>query len=253
MMPYVMVTYAYYPRAYAREWKVENEGFMPYKELIYVMFVKEMGPLNVLEDIGLKEPKFYGFVPFLFLDNAIPVACGREIFGMPKVMADLDYPTVGDTGPGQKFRASTLGFDKTNGKPSMAREQLIMEVTCPDNFSMEEILSQANGSPHDAISRELYRHVRTDSIDLNLSMKMIKIHEMEYLSMRQYRDPIDTERAMQKSIIKFPGGNLTVTKGGTLPGPFKIEYGKKQSYLPSPRSNGARKRGYYVLLVSMGF
>ncbi len=242
VMPYVMVTFAYYPRAYSESWKTDDKGFMPYKELIFVMFVKEKRPFGLMETIGLQKPNFYGFVPFLFLDNAVPVAAGREIFGMPKVMADLDYPGLQDKGPGQKFSASSLGFPKSHSRATMARKQLIMEVTCPDDFDMRKIMDQASGNPHDAIAREFYRTAETDSINLNLSSQMIKVHEMAYLSMRQYRDVQDTERAVKKSIIEFPGQNITVTGGGMLPGPFEIRFGKNSATYPVQEAMGLENR-----------
>ncbi len=237
-LPYVMVTYAYYPRAYYQSWKENNEGFTPYKELIFVLFLREKKPCGILEDIGLIKPNFYGFVPFLFLDHAIPVAAGREIFGMPKVMADLDYPGLGGNGTVQKFSASTLGFNRSRGSVPMAKKQKIMEVTCPPGFNMEEILSKAHGNPSDAIAREFFRNVETNSVNLNLAAMMIKIHEMSYISMRQYRDVIETDKAITKSIIEFPGKNLTVTNGGILPGQYDITYGENSLTYPVKHTLG---------------
>jgi len=235
IMPYVMVSMAYNPRSYSDSWKEAkpNKGFMPYKELIYTVFLKEKREFGLLESIGLQKPLYYAFVPFLFLDNAKAVCAGREMFGMAKVMAALKYPQLGDTGPGQSFKVTSLGFDKSHIQAPLAKEQLIMEVKCPDNFNIEEIITSANGDPEDAISREFYRNVESDGvIDINLASMMVKVNQLNNLNLRQHRDVFRPKEAISKSIIEFPSENLTITNGGLLPGPYEIIHGENSLTYP---------------------
>lgn len=255
VMPYVMLSFAYYPRAFAAEWKSpdNNFGFVPYKELIVVMFVKEKRTFGVLEDLGIQSPNFYGFVPYLFLDHPAPVATGREVYGMPKVIGDLEYPQIGDKGSNQKFSVSALGFDKSKVQTPIAKKQNIIEITCPDDFDMGEIMKQANGNPQDAIARNFYRDTRTSSIDLDLASQMIKVHEMSYVSMRQHRNILAPETAIEKSIIEFPGENITVTNGGMLPGPFEINYGENSKTYPMFDSLGLEKKAFMSFWFQWSF
>lgn len=254
VLPFVMLTFAYYPKAFADEWKAEGKGFLPYKELIVATFVKQKKTFGLMETIGLREINFHGFVPYLFLDHPAPIATGREVYGMPKVVGDVDFPPFNPImGEPQKFSTSALGFDKSNGEAPMAKKQKIIDITCPDNFNLGELIKQSNGDPTDAIAREFYRNTETDLVDLNLADLMIKVHHMPYLSMRQHRDILNPSKAVEKSIIEFPGRNITLTNGGLLPGPFEIEYGKNSETYPMAESLGLSNEAFMSFWFQWSF
>ncbi len=75
---------------------LEDRGFFTYKEMILWMPVFAINPqLGALLDFADGSiPPVFLVTPLILADNALAVAGGREIFGLPKRMATIYMPTI---------------------------------------------------------------------------------------------------------------------------------------------------------------
>jgi hypothetical protein len=82
-------------------------------------------------DGDLVAERFATFVPYLWLDNAMSLATGRELFGYPKAWGWLDFPAEGETGP-RRFGLDVFGLDYA--PENMAARRFLMEIVEGDEI-----------------------------------------------------------------------------------------------------------------------
>ncbi|MEM7037022.1 MAG: hypothetical protein AAF570_08600, partial [Bacteroidota bacterium] len=64
VVPYVVITWVYYPKAWSKHREISQSGFMSYREMIFSIFVqRKKRPWQSQSDV-------WGFIPFLLLDRA---------------------------------------------------------------------------------------------------------------------------------------------------------------------------------------
>jgi len=75
---------------------LENRGYFSYKEMVLWMPVFAINPAKgaLLDFADGSIPPVFLVTPLILADNALAVAGGREIFGLPKRLATIHMPTI---------------------------------------------------------------------------------------------------------------------------------------------------------------
>jgi len=116
----MMLTFIHYPsvRAATLPW-----GSFRYDECAVFLLLRDEDELG---------PGLCWHVPFILLDECLPMIMGREIYGFPKVMADVDCaPLLASDWlqkPGGTFRVAAEGFAQ-RGAAHVAQKVPVAEVT----------------------------------------------------------------------------------------------------------------------------
>lgn len=83
------------------------------------------------DDAELVAERFAMFVPYLWLDNAMSLATGRELFGYPKAWGWLDFPGEGTAEP-RRFGLDVFGLNYA--PQSVADRHFLMEIVEGDQI-----------------------------------------------------------------------------------------------------------------------
>ena len=109
LLPVVLVTFADYQRSGPDVLPYKDWGYVKYREVIFSIFTVRLiqkGGLWLADHIG-------ALVPYIFVDDPLVMAAGREDYGMPKMMANIGLP-ISNQEKELKFgieALSTLKFD----------------------------------------------------------------------------------------------------------------------------------------------
>ncbi len=219
LFPFVMMVFAYYPVSYTGDWAKEGERlqYQPYREFFYVVMMRKRG------NYCLDFLKAYGYVPMLFLDQKIPVVAGREVFGMPKTMASLEYAVP--LADGKKlFRCKAVTYGKY-GSPAAAREETLVEVICPSSLNIEKLQSKNEGDANRYLHMAMHDKLRkVENLDIGASQLISNFNLLNFVSFRQYRDVFSGNKALYQSVIQFQNKNLMLHRAEMLEGNYEIRF-----------------------------
>ena len=79
------------------------------------------------EDGRVVAERFAMFVPYIWVDNAMSLATGRELFGYPKAWGEITFPAPGEDGP-RRWGLSAYGIDRYDPE-ALAGAHPLMEIT----------------------------------------------------------------------------------------------------------------------------
>lgn len=246
LSPFLIVTFADYPKAYSAQLPPEKYGFMQYQEMVLTLVVKsEAGPCGLGGGM-------YAFIPFLFLDNPRAIAAGREVFSLPKVHATVSIPPPGQLQQAIAFTSELMALP-SYGRLSQARMCEILRVTAPSGMV-------AQGSPGDSVATwdSIDSHVygslgdearisQTDAQALTRSM------QMSFINLRQFRGFPATHAALAKSIFLYKATQVSFSDGGPLIGDFRLEFPMETPMFPLKSTCGLLERIYSAYWYEWSF
>ena len=231
LVPYVVITFAYYPKAWSKQLSVKETGFLSYREMIFSVFVKrKRRPWELSTDV-------YGFIPFLLLDRARAIVAGREAFGLPKALGQVAFPS-GENPDANYFNVSTVAPLKYGGMFSQAREEDVFRVKCPGFFKVQDYLEK-DGPGMRALHEHAYSALNEESgISFDLSRKLLQVNQINSITLFQLRDPRSRNRALHQSILEYCTQNITLAIGGPLKYDFELEFPTETAFFPFQRELG---------------
>jgi Acetoacetate decarboxylase (ADC) len=157
----------------------------------------------VLHDPASERERFAMFIPYIWLDNAMSLATGRELFGYPKSWGWLKFPSdgAGDAAPRWKVDAFGLNYSPD---ALAARHRLLevvrtgtaAEAAANDLVSLEELARDMAGHlfAHGGLLADL--ELAADAIG------DIRAHRMRGVFLKQVRDVRDGLAAALQQLVE---------------------------------------------------
>lgn len=227
--PFVMVSFCDNGGTNPESEPYASWGSIPYREVVITIFVvrvKKHGPVWLAE-------RFSAFVPYIFVTNGIVMSAGREVYGMPKTMADIELP---DT-PGMANSSYTLSSVSTPafrpGAPFGENRLLSISSTAgtpaPEWKKLGELASDLWGLIFGK------GHIELPGLGLAVELAtLLAEKEIPFSSSRQLRSIADPTKAVYQDIIDFSAkasafhgaGRLTGTHTLSLPEQALFPIGK---------------------------
>jgi hypothetical protein len=157
-------------------------------------------PIVLLDPTSERE-RFAMFIPYIWLDNAMSLATGRELFGYPKSWGSLEFPAEDEPAPHWKVDAFGLDY----APDALAASHPLLEVVRTGTI--------AQAAANDLISlEELARDMATHLFagggllpDLELAADVvddIRAERMRGVFLKQIRDVRDGLSAALQQIVE---------------------------------------------------
>jgi hypothetical protein len=157
-------------------------------------------PIVMLDPTSARE-RFTMFIPYIWLDNAMSLATGRELFGYPKSWGRLSFP--GDDDPAPVWKVDAFGLNYAPDALAalhplleVVRTGNVVEAAANDLYSLEEL------------ARDMAGHLFADGSvvsDLELAagaIDDIRDHRMRGVFLKQIRDVRDGLAAALQQIVE---------------------------------------------------
>jgi len=147
--------------------------------------------------------RFAMFVPYIWLDNAMSLATGRELFGYPKSWGWPTFPAEGEP-PG--WQLDVFGLDYTGGESAERRPLLeVVEGEAPADAPDREWHGLADMARH--IADELFElregvHVLPGFDFAEALVEDIRGHEFPGVFLKQFRSVEDGTAAALQQIVE---------------------------------------------------
>lgn len=173
------------------------------------------------------------FQPYLVVDNAWAVAAGREIYGFPKEMGQIQAPQ--NPGDPALFTVDTLVLDPF-APNTEAQSKRLLEIRRLDAGTIGaparrwDIMAEAYADFLEAVlaGEELIR--------LPVSGLAIRRHELAFqprvtsVFLKQFRDAADGRRACFQSIVEAPARITQLRSIGALDGRYEVTIARFASH-----------------------
>jgi hypothetical protein len=140
------------------------------------------------------------FIPYMWLDNAMSLATGRELFGYPKSWGWPQFPE--DAGP-QVFKLDAFGLDYA--PDALAARHPLLEVVQREEAvdSAEANLTSLADLARDAAGRLFNDHGLLVDIELSGSMIAdVQRHRLPNVFLKQFRDVRDGLGASLQQVVQ---------------------------------------------------
>lgn len=223
--PYMIVTFGDYKSAASTVSPYNGYGIVPYKEVIVSFFV-----MRLRKFLGRWwAQSFCAFVPYIFADNILPIAQGREVYGMPKSHGNIIMPhhleNSGD------FSCSAMSL-KQFGPNEIATENKLINIKAKNTAKSPKspINIESEGG------HEMYKHI-SDLLDIKHDgttilpgigiglelYKFIKNKQVPFISLKQFRNIGNGKKASTKNVVQFPCQMTGFHGGGIHFHPYELE------------------------------
>jgi hypothetical protein len=157
-------------------------------------------PVAILDPTSERE-RFAMFIPYIWLDNAMSLADGRELFGYPKSWGWLEFPPEDDPAPRWKVDAFGLNY----APDAIAARHPLLEVvragSAPE-AAVNDLLSL------EELARDMATHV-FDGVGLLADLELVadavedvRADRMRGVFLKQFRDVGDGLAAALQQIVE---------------------------------------------------
>jgi hypothetical protein len=161
------------------------------------------------------------FLPYIFLDNPQAIATGREVYGLPKMLARFDK-TVATQQP--EFAMDVWGFEHLQTETKLQR---LLEVRQKD-------AGEAQARPWsswDEARAALIRLLLGDAeISTGEGMFDLQTLQIPLVFLKQFRDVADTRRACYQALVEAPARVQQFHGGGMLEGAYELTFSPLASH-----------------------
>jgi hypothetical protein len=221
-------------------WMEENEVS------IWVM----AAPMERHLGIGFGEGVHW-FNPYIFLDNGLAIAYGREIYGFPK---EIGWPEIpDDPATARQLTLDALAFDRFDPN-TQGRRQRVLEVTRTAEPESGEATRAWDRIEHAA--NEFGRFLATArpggaSSDVRMPVPGISFladvagdvaHRRGHMIfLKQFYDAAEGGRACYQAIVRAPMTVTAFRRGMQLPGRYEVAFSPLESH-PIARDLGLTSR-----------
>ena len=159
---------------------------------------------------------FCYFVPYIFADNHFAIAAGREVYGYPKALGQIEMPLSPQDD--LSFRLTTEAIPHF-ASGAIGQPATLIEVT-------PTIRPQSPQTPWqrwEHAAQHLVEHVAGDGVDAMMEFiaKEIFRPQVQMVFLKQFRDAANGARACYQAIVEG-AGSITEFKGGLPLGEFDV-------------------------------
>lgn len=158
-------------------------------------------PVVVLDPTSQRQ-RFAMFIPYIWLDNAMSLADGRELFGYPKSWGWLEFPA--DDDPAPRWKVDAFGLDYS--PDALAARHPLLEVVrtgTVDEAAVNDLLSL------EELARDMATHVFAGGGGLLSDLELIadavddvRADRMRNVFLKQFRDVRDGLAAALQQITE---------------------------------------------------
>ena len=157
-------------------------------------------PVVVLDPTSARQ-RFAMFIPYIWLDNAMSLADGRELFGYPKSWGWLEFPAEGDPAPRWKVDAFGLNYSpdalaERHPLLEVVRTGTIEQAAVNDLLSLEELARDMATHIFDGGSLLSDLELIADAVD------DVRADRMRGVFLKQFRDVRDGLAAALQQIVE---------------------------------------------------
>jgi hypothetical protein len=200
-----------------------NRGWMKEIDIAFwvpVVAVKRVAGVQVAERVAW-------FQPYLFVNDSIAVASGREVFGFPKAFGQFQIPQSFDDPA--RFTVDALAVEHFGPNPSQARVQRVLELRRVDGAIVEKPQREWGGL------QEAFRDIMSMIVGsdgtvtlpgLGLVLQLFDFlthRDVPLVFLKQFRDVCQGDRACYQAIIEAPATLVAFRGGGELRGKYAIQ------------------------------
>jgi hypothetical protein len=173
--------------------------------------------------IDVKRGQFAWAVPYMFVDSALALAGGREVYGFPKQLGTIEIPRSSTTPPSLSVRSVTL---KTHAPDSVATDYPVITVDRPDDGGAlpplwgdpagaldvieSAIVDAVGGTGHPVLEALFFGQM----VEENIPMLLLK----------QFRDAHQQGAACYQAVLTVDMAVTTFRSGGLLPDDYTITF-----------------------------
>ncbi len=215
----VIVTFANYESEKSICPPYDQHGYVPYKELIISFFVARTNKFLGITTIQ----SVCAFVPYIFLDNMIPTLIGREVYGLPKIPAWIDFDMSQDLPP--IFSADVMTLKTFSPNTAAQRQHLLSlkKVTNTSEHNRWEDEKQAFAE----IKKLLFGNDEIILPGVNLLVEFgefIFERKAPFASLKQIRSIEDTSSASYQAIVEYDCQMKKFSGAGLIKEDYEISF-----------------------------
>ncbi len=168
-------------------------------------------------------PPLSWFLPYIWVDNGIAMAAGREVFGFPKEVGTLTIPAAG--AQALRFAVDTDVVEQFGTPPNVgakgprAVRRNVITVTPSQAGGPAAVAGAAGDLLRGWLAKALSDRADDAAIDFLLASLKASV---PMLFLKQFRDVGDGRRACYKALLTANSVPSNVRGGGILPGSFDV-------------------------------
>jgi hypothetical protein len=213
--PFVVLAAAFSGRAFSGDSEHRRLGYMPETDVAFWVPAWAMRPGKK----GLIPERLVWFLPHVFVTTGAAAAAGREIYGFPKSVVEVE------------MRRSGRALDHL----SVVGEVLARHTpeTCGTRARILEVTrSEAGAGPLRSVAEvlgELVRPLEPSGAWASSIARRFAAEEVTIAFLKQFRDVQHTDRACYQAIIEAKASVRTLRGYGSIPGTFQVSWGDHAS------------------------
>lgn len=214
--PFVVLAAAFAGRAFSGDPEHRGIGTMPEVDVAFWVPAWAMRSGRG----GLIPERLVWFLPHVFVTSSAAAAAGREVYGFPKSMVDVDVRRSGRALDYLSVVGDT--FERHAPEARSARGR-ILEVTRSD----------AGPAPARAVSEVLGDLVRPFGAPASWSASIARrlaANQVTLAFLKQFRDVEHTDRACYQAIVEAKATVRSIRGYGPLPGAYRVGWGDYASH-----------------------
>ena len=171
--------------------------------------------------IDTKRDRFAWAVPYMFVDSALALAGGREVYGFPKQMGTISIPRGSVVPSSLSLSSVTL---RTHAPESVATDYPVITVERPDDGGT---LSPPWDHPAQAVRQieqtiiEAVGGTRHPALEALFFEQMVR-ENIPMLLLKQFRDAHQQGSACYQAVLTVDMAVTTFRSGGLLPNDYTI-------------------------------
>ncbi|WP_163998020.1 FAD-dependent oxidoreductase [Pyxidicoccus caerfyrddinensis] len=214
--PFVVLTSAFAGRAFSGDPEHRRLGYMPETDIAFWVPAWAMRAGTG----GLIPERLVWFMPHVFVSTGAAAAAGREIYGFPKSVVDVEVRRSGRA----LEHLSVLGEVLARHSPETRGERArILEVT----------RSEVSPGPVRSVAEvigELIRPMDSSGGWASSIARSFAMNDVTIAFLKQFRDVQHTDRACYQAIIEAKASVRALRGYGPLPGTFHVSWGDHASH-----------------------
>lgn len=210
---HIALVFAAIDRTYSTDSYYAGRGTMSEADVSFWVPVRSSSP---------SAPPLSWFLPYVWVDNGIAMAAGREVYGFPKEVGNLSIPARG--APPIHFAVETdvvetFGLPPHVGPDGPPAQRRAVVSVAPGTAAPPALAGSVGQLFRDLLSTVLSS--RVDQAALDWFLKEVKA-TVPMLFLKQFRDVGDGRRACYKALIQANSTPANIRDGGILPGTFDV-------------------------------
>ncbi|MEM8637304.1 MAG: hypothetical protein AAGG51_00600 [Cyanobacteria bacterium P01_G01_bin.54] len=270
-LPFVLVLFTHYP--HLASIPQQDQGFISYEEALFAVPVIEIsadessatsaskaksvlgtietflsnGEDNLeqsLADIEALLGKLALFYPFIFANNSLAIASGREVYGYPKQWGWIDMPQ--DSGSTQPLNLEAATWQPL-GINSQAVRQRIAQITNQTQTNKRRTVADPTALKTDraSIKTQLVQRTIAQDVDSQSTISLSEWNQLielilivltrlfnvsfENVFLKEFRDAVDGTKSCSQAVLKAPYEQVKVSEFEYLLDQFVVEVPEVES------------------------